>query len=187
MKIMDKHYTVLPKKEKCLMLLEQHGIVGEVLEHSKLVNKIAVFLANSLIAKTELIDLQLTDRASLLHDIGKNEDSQQHHAIVGAKILDELGFPKLAMAVKHHKGDFILNNKFNGWEELLVYYADVRVLGTDLLSLDERISRLKQMKPETVNELNNILIKQKSLESQIFQHLEFSPDDLKEKIANIAE
>ena len=187
MQIMDKHYTVLPKKEICLHWLEQHGIKGEVLEHSKLVNKIAVFLAKSLIAKTELIDLQLTDRASLLHDIGKNEDSQQHHSIVGAKILDELGYPKLAAAVKHHKGDFILNHKFNGWEELLVYYADKRVLGTDLLSLDERISRLKQMQPENIGTLSNILTKQKALESQIFQHLEFTPSDLKEKISVLSD
>ncbi|MBT3303811.1 HDIG domain-containing protein [Candidatus Woesearchaeota archaeon] len=184
---MDKHYTVLPKREKCLSLLEQHGITGQVLEHSKLVNKIAVFLANSLIAKTELIDLQLTDRASLLHDIGKNEAVQQHHSLVGAKILEELGFPKLAAAVKHHKGDFILESKFNGWEELLVYYADVRVLETDILSLDERISRLKQMKPENIAVLDKILAKQKALESQIFQHLEFSPSDLKEKITNLSD
>lgn len=186
---MDKHYTVLPKKETCLHWLEQHGIKDKILEHSKLVNKIAVFLAKSLIAKTELIDLQLTDRASLLHDIGKveAESAQQSHEVVGAKILDELGYPKLAVTVKHHKGDFILDNKFNGWEEVLVYYADKRVKGTNILSLDERIGKQKQKHPEKAEKLDQLLAKQKALESQIFQHLEFGTEDLKEKINNLSD
>lgn len=176
-----EHYTVQPKKEECIKLLERHGIKDNMMRHALMVNAVAVLLGQMLVDKQELIDLQVLDRASLLHDIFKLKD-KPFHAEKGADLLFNMGYPDIALAIRNHRIDFILKNKFNNWEELLVFYADKRVEGDRIVSIDERIDSLKKRHPEHAENMEKTREPIKELESQIFKHLNFRPEQLAEKI-----
>jgi len=177
-----EHHTKQPKREECLALLNQFSVPEGVLQHSLKVNEVAVFLGQKLVEKQELIDLQVLDRASLLHDIFKHNDSSEIHCARGAELLAKMGFPDTANAIKKHYTDFIIKSKFANWEELLVYYADKRVDGSLIVSVDERLDRLSSRHPDYSGDIEKIRANLKKLEAQLFRHLSFRPEQLAEKI-----
>ena len=62
----------LPSKEDCVHLINvTYRIPANIVNHSIQVNRLAVFLANKLNEKKEKIDIDLVDRASILHDMLK--------------------------------------------------------------------------------------------------------------------
>ncbi len=62
----------LPKEEECKhLLMNTFRVPPNILDHSILVNKIAVFLAKRLEEKKIQINIDLVDRASILHDMLK--------------------------------------------------------------------------------------------------------------------
>ncbi len=177
----NEHSTSSPKRDFCLQLLEKHGVKDNILSHSLKVNEVAVFLGNKLVSNQELIDLQLLDRASLLHDLGKAEtlNTQESHSEKGFQIMSELGYPKIARAIRHHRLAFILESKFNGWEDLLVFYADKRVLNNQIVTIEEIFKDLKERYGNQIENIEKAYPKVKDLERQLFEHLNFYPEDLK--------
>ena len=64
----------------------------------------------------------------------------EHHADVGASILEKRGEPVLARIVKCHKFSALGTSEGpQTWEEKLVYYADKRVKHDQIVSLEERL------------------------------------------------
>ena len=59
----------LPSKEECYKLLKEYHVPQNVVEHSKKVAKVALFLGDRLIKKGINVNLELVEQASLLHDL----------------------------------------------------------------------------------------------------------------------
>jgi putative nucleotidyltransferase with HDIG domain len=162
-----KKYT-LPTRKQCLNLLKEHHVPSHILKHSLAVTKLAVFLAERLKEKGLPVDVNLIDRACLLHDIVRICDFKEldyskfqqniaqeskvkwqqikerfkgiSHEDAAYNLLKEK-YPVLALAVKKHRYVAVLDEKEKPttWEEKLVYYADKRVMHDRIVPLKERL------------------------------------------------
>ena len=59
----------LPTRKECLAIIEEHHVPPHIVKHSLTAAKLAVFLAQRLTEKGIAVDVNLVDRACLLHDI----------------------------------------------------------------------------------------------------------------------
>ena len=136
----------LPTREECLHMLREHKNPENIIEHSLMVNKIANYLAKKLNENGEKIDLDLVDRASLLHDIAKfiSIDSDLWHGEKGYEILMEKGYPEIALITKEHAlSEILKKGSLKSRESRIVYYADKRVNNEIIVSLKERFEYLR--------------------------------------------
>jgi len=158
----------LPTREQCLEMAKEYHVPVHILRHSLSVAKLAVFLAERLKEKGVTIDVDLVERACLLHDIvrvcdfnqldckefGQNiaeqdkakwEEIRARYGGIGHEdaaydILRE-EYPALALTIKKHRYTAMLDEaeKPDTWEEKLVYYADMRVMHDRIVPLEERL------------------------------------------------
>jgi uncharacterized protein len=164
---MDKNN--LPTHKECLAIIEAHHIPPHIVNHSIVVAKLAVFLAQKLKEQGESIDIRLTESASLLHDIVRIcdikeldysrigrpvtaedkvkwqqlQEKYEHipHEDAAYDILKDK-YPALALTIRKHRYTALLDEKEKPvtWEEKLLYYADKRVMHDKIVSLEERLS-----------------------------------------------
>ena len=59
----------LPTRKECLAIIGEHHVPPHIVKHSLTAAKLAVFLAQRLTEKGIAVDVNLVDRACLLHDI----------------------------------------------------------------------------------------------------------------------
>ncbi len=65
-----KNYN-LPTRKECFDIIEKYHVPQHIVRHSMAVTKLAVFLAQKLKEKGIAIDVELVERACLLHDIAR--------------------------------------------------------------------------------------------------------------------
>ena len=99
---------------------------------------------NALIEKKgKKINKNLVIASALLHDI---ERLKENHVEVGANLLKKLGFPEVSEVVKKHSlytiGEENITPKTA--EEKIVFYADKRVIGNKIVSMEERFKDLEK-------------------------------------------
>jgi putative nucleotidyltransferase with HDIG domain len=176
---------LLPTRAQALALLKKYSILPNILEHSLKVNKVAVFLAKKLIEAGEKVNLDVVDRASLLHDIGKSisitEKREAQHPIIAKEILTREGYPELGHICMMHSLREIKN--LRTWEEKIVNYADTRVKHSGIVSLKERIEDLTKRYnvPESQRLTYRDLL---PLETEIFSKLKIKPNDVAKLVEN---
>ena len=175
---------MIPSREECFRLLREFRVPENVMRHTLQVNRIALYIGRKLLENGIKVDLELVDRASLLHDIDKilTLGKKPGHGDVAESLLKERGFPEIGEIIRKHRLFMILNNELRTWEEKLVYYADKRVLGDRIVSLDERMNYLRRRygitkkRLKTINDAEPLL---KKLEREIFSKAKV-PVDLRE-------
>ena len=158
----------LPTREQCFDVIKDYHMPLRVLKHSLAVNKLAVFLAERLKEKSVGVDIELIDRASLLHDMVRVCDFNKldcskfeqpvteqdkakwdrirakykeiGHEDAAYEILKEK-YPQLALTIKKHRYMAMLDEetKPTTWEEKLLYYADMRVMHDRIVPLKQRL------------------------------------------------
>jgi len=158
----------LPTRQQCFDIIKEYRVPSHILKHSLTVAKLAVFLAERLREKGEAVDVDLVDRACLLHDIARVCDFEElnygnfeqtvteqdkakwqqireryeeiRHEDAAYEILKE-EYPVLALTVRRHKYRAMLDERTrpNTWEEKLVYYADMRVMHDKIVPLKTRL------------------------------------------------
>ena len=134
----------IPTKEECLKILRDNKVPDNIIAHSKAVCDVALKIADLLQKKDFKINRELVAAGALLHDVKKI--SPNDHVIEGFEFLKSLGFEKVASVMKKHglyhldKEDFIPKT----WEEKIVFYADKRVKGDKIVSVNERFKYIKQ-------------------------------------------
>jgi uncharacterized protein len=127
-------------------ILEEQGCPPLVINHCNAVKNKAVQLSINSDSKT---DLGIIETGALLHDIGRSRTNQIDHALVGAQILEELGFPQnVIKIVERHIGAGITSKEAlelglpeknfipRTIEEKIVAHADNLISGTKEVSLD---------------------------------------------------
>ena len=175
----------LPTREQAIALLNKYKVLPNILEHSLQVNRVAVFLAKKLIEAGEKVSLDVVDRASLLHDIGKSitiaEKKEDMHHILAEKILAFEGYPALGYICRMHSLREIKN--LRTWEEKIVNYADTRVQHSEIVGLKECIEDLT--KRYNVPASQRLTYKDLlPLETEIFSKLKIKPNDIKRLVEN---
>jgi len=162
-----KKYRI-PTTEQCLEIIKLYHVPRRVIKHSFTVAKLAVFLGQRLKENSITLDVELLERAALLHDIARvcdferidnnklqqtvTEDDKAKWADIRAKykkighenaayeILKDK-YPRLAITIKKHRYMGMLDEKTRpaAWEEKLLYYADMRVMHDRIVPLEKRL------------------------------------------------
>jgi uncharacterized protein len=174
---------VVPDTNECLALLQEHHVPEHIIEHSRMVHKVALPLCRALIRRGEELDCAMVEAGSLLHDIAKmaSLDSGEGHAEAGARLLTELGFPEVGEIVRQH---VVLDDDPSVppvTEAAIVHYADKRVKHTEIVPLAERFQDLKERYGKTpaarrwMEEMESRSI---LLEKSLFRELPIRPEDI---------
>jgi uncharacterized protein len=159
----------LPTRQQCFELMQELHVPLHIKKHSIAVTKFGVFLASKLEEKGVLVDVDLVDRACLLHDIlricdlresdyrklaeaATEQDRAQwqslrteykavRHEEAAYEFLKQ-EYPELALTIKKHRYMALLDEKEGPatWEEKLVYYADKRVMADRIVPLQTRLA-----------------------------------------------
>jgi uncharacterized protein len=159
----------LPTRKECMAILAEYHVPPHIINHSKAVAKLAVFLAKRIIEKGESVDTGLLERAGLLHDMMRVNDFKESdykgfeqslpaqvkakwhqlhdkyksipHEVAAYEILKER-YPVLALNIKRHRYMALLDEKDRpeNWEEKLLYYADMRVMHDKIVPLKQRLA-----------------------------------------------
>ncbi len=96
----EKRVLEIISDEKCIEILKKAGCDGDVIEHCKVVRKLAVKIADL----TEA-DVDLVSAGALLHDIGRSRTHGIDHGVEGVKIAKELKLPKpIVRIIERHIG-----------------------------------------------------------------------------------
>ena len=135
---------IIPTKEECLKILKENNVPDNIIAHSKAVCDVALKIADLLQKKDFKINRELVAAGSLLHDVKKL--SPNDHVIEGFELLKSLGFEKVASVIKKHGLYHLDKEEFTPktLEEKIVFYADKRVKGSKIVSVDERFEYIKQ-------------------------------------------
>ena len=157
-----------------LKILKQEETPENVIEHSKAVYKKAMVIE----ANFKNADKDLIKKGALLHDIGRSKTHGISHAVEGAKIVKQYGYPEeVQNIVERHIGAGITEEESvklglpkksyipQTIEEKIVAHADNLLSGTKDVDIDFDIAKWKRKidKPEEnikrLIELDNELIK----------------------------
>jgi hypothetical protein len=159
---------LLPSPEECIDLLQECHVPLHIIKHSQAVAKLGVFLAQRIAELDFPINVDLVERACLLHDIFRvcefpledfsrfeqkvtEEDKDkwrklkeqhggaQHEDAACAYLKD--AYPILAQTIRKHRYTAIVDKDDmpRTWEEKVVYYADKRAMHDQIVPLQERL------------------------------------------------
>jgi putative nucleotidyltransferase with HDIG domain len=174
---------MIPNREECLRLMGEYGMLENIIAHSLEVAKVALFISRELNKKEQRIDLDLVKAASLLHDLTKTEclKTKEDHAKTGSQILKGMGYTRVGEVVAQHiwlekGGDPAIVS-----EEVIVNYADKRVMHERIVSLEERFNDLKERYGRDQRALEFLERMEKEtyeIENKIFLILQIDPNEL---------
>ena len=165
--------------EHCMSLLKKYNVYDNIVLHCVQVNKVAVFISKKLVESGVDVDVKLVNAASLLHDIAKHIEIEtgKDHIHEAEIILKKENAPQnLIDVVKAHLNQNI--DQFKTLEEKIVFYADMRVKHSKIVSLDERINDIRIRYSNRLHLINSISNTAKIVEKEIFSKLDIKPDDI---------
>lgn len=142
----------LPTRSEALGFLVKAGCSKSVIDHCKTVSKFAVSVARSFRNKGINVDVQLVEIGGLLHDVGRSKTHTVNHGLVGGEIARSLGLPDpLILVIERHVGGGVPKGEAarlgwpakdylpKTWEEKIVCYADKRVEGLGIVSIEQAL------------------------------------------------
>jgi putative nucleotidyltransferase with HDIG domain len=173
----------LPSRKTCFALIHEMGMMDHIIHHSVMVSQVARFLGNCLLKTYPALDIRLTERSALLHDITKTRSfvTGEMHSETGKILLEEMGFPEVANIIRQHVilDHYSMNDPVTEIE--IVNYSDKRILHDQIVSLDERLEYILNKYGKNKDYSNRIHIMWENtilLEEKLFKTLDFEPDSL---------
>lgn len=198
----------LPSEEQCRGLFQQYKVPRSILQHCQQVRRIAFFLAQKLRQKGLPLHPELVEKAAFLHDLFKTValeklDSslqpyspeeiamwqslrekypQKAEGEVAYLVLND-DYPELALLLREF-GDH--QKTLHSWEEIVLRYADARVLRNKIVSLDERKSYVKQTYSSFFPffDFDALFQQFQQHEQKIMKEINLNPEELAEKVEN---
>ena len=166
--------------EEAIELLYRTGCSSSVIQHCRVVSRLAVKLARKLKRNGTDVDVRLVTIGGLLHDIGRSKTHKIDHGVVGATIIHSFGLPiSIVQIVERHIGSGIpaeeavelgLPNKDlipETLEEKIVSYADKLIEGDREISFDEALKKLR----DDLGEFHPAVKRFEKAHSELFQKL----------------
>ncbi|MCQ1537161.1 TIGR00295 family protein [Methanosarcina sp. KYL-1] len=156
---------------EAILLLEEAGCAPNVIEHCREVASLAVEIAERVKAAGHEVDLELVEAGALLHDLGRCRTHGISHAVEGFRLAKDTGIkPELSEIIKRHIGAGISREEARelglpdddyfprSLEEKIVAHADNLVRGTQRITIEERIARMrkKQVGEEVVQRVKKL-------------------------------
>ncbi|MEK6938560.1 MAG: HD domain-containing protein [Nanoarchaeota archaeon] len=200
----------LPSESQCLDWFEQFKVPKNIFEHCSKVREVANFLAQELKKSGINIDLELVDRSALLHDLFKvvsfkelvpnkyhgyifsaeeismwrflREKFPNMHEGEASFIFFKEDYPELALGLKTICGTA---ERERTWEELIVYYADLRVFRNEIVSVAERTAYLQEIYPHGSEWWDNELVLIQEYEQKIIKTIGKNPESLSTEIKSL--
>jgi putative nucleotidyltransferase with HDIG domain len=189
--------TQVPDVAQCFRLMEEYAMLPNIRRHSIIVAQVALQIIDGFEENKSdffsLPDRSLIAAGALLHDIAKTPCLKNgcDHAMEGACICLQLGYPEIASIVeehvvlKDHNAERRRIGRFNATE--IIYYADKRVRHEEIVNLEDRLEYILEhygMGDPGMHKLIRINFdKCVDLEQHLFAFLPFLPDQLAGKIA----
>jgi putative nucleotidyltransferase with HDIG domain len=176
--------ATVPSVTACFRLMELHGMLPNIREHSVVVAAVASLIARPLSQQGLPIDINTVVAGALLHDIGKTPSlaNDHNHARVGADICRNHGLATMALIVEQH---IVLRNfQLQGalTEAEIVFYADKRVNHDQVVDLEDRqhyiLERYGSNNPERRRLIKQNFQVYQAVEQKIFALLPFGPDEV---------
>jgi len=172
----------LPSREECIAMFDEFDVPENVRAHSFMVNKVSVFLAQKLKEAGEDVDVDLVDRASLLHDLDKIPTLHNHkHGHISLEILEKKGHKRVGEVIKKHVFHDILDEGLKTWEEKIVSYADKICQEDYIVSLDKRFAygrkKYAHFQSPRTREAEELYFR---LEKEIFEKIKMTPEQLRQ-------
>ena len=135
---------IIPTREECLKILKENSVPDNIVSHLKAVYDFSLKVCDLLEKKGIHINRDLVAVGALLHDIKKMAPGD--HVTEGYELVKSLGIPEVATIIKKHGLYHLEDEEFvpKTWEEKIVFYADKRVKGDKIVSVDERFDYVKQ-------------------------------------------
>lgn len=161
---------MVPSRNECLSLFEELKVPENVRQHCIAVETVAEKLA-SIIFGNGSKKAEICARAALLHDICKL--SSPSHSDDGAKLVERRGWNELAKPIRNHALHKALEAELST-EDKIVYYADKRVIGNKIVSLQDRLSYIRKRYGTdngTDNEMLQKIIKSEEKANEIEKEL----------------
>jgi len=182
----------VPSVDESYTLLKRYHVPDHIIQHSEMVYKVAVFLADELNNQGEHLSIAEIEAAALLHDITKMEGIKTHqdHAKTGRGLLYKLGFQKIGEIVAEHIKLHEGRNSLPISEEEIINYSDKRVMHTRVVTLAERFADLrnrygfKDLDTKIINRIRMLESETYELENKIFSKLNFIPEELSSFISS---
>ena len=173
----------LPSRKKCLRLMDQHRMLGNIVSHSLEVTRVALFLCKELNKRGQRINSGLVEAASLLHDLAKTEclSTKEDHAQQGYELLKKMGYDRIGQVVAQHIQIWKEGNPSCVSEEEVVNYADKRVCHDRVVSLEARFQDLKDRYGRgrtSLGQLKGLEEATLEIERKIFSILQMDPNAL---------
>lgn len=174
---------MIPTTVECFNLLQQYNVPEHIVQHSRVVHGVALYLCQELNRHGENLDQSSVEAGALLHDIAKMEslNKSENHSRAGALLLSRLGYGGIAEIVRQH---VILDGQTLPdmvTEAAVVHYADKRVRHTTIVSLAERFQDLRERygkEPAGLSFLAELENKSFLLEKRLFRRLPIRPESL---------
>ncbi len=176
----------IPSIDRCYKLLKRYHVPDHIVQHSKTVCKVAIFLAEELNEQGENLCIPEIQAAAFLHDITKMEglNRRQDHAKTGKELLVKLGFQRIGEIVAEHIKLQEGRNSPPLSKEEIINYSDKRVMHTKVVTLAERFAdlkkryRVKGMDKNSIQQILALEYETYDLEKRIFAKLDFTPQKL---------
>lgn len=103
------------------------------------------------------------------------------HEEAAYEILSDMGEGRLATLIKSHRFSNILEDGLKTWEEKILYYADKRVEGDEIVTLEKRLEEGKKRNAVTTEQKlasDMAMPKILKLEEEICEVANISPRDI---------
>ena len=182
----------VPSVDESYTLLKRYHVPDHIIQHSEMVCKVAVFLADELNNQGEHLSIAEIEAGALLHDITKMKgiETRQDHAKTGKELLYKLGFKRIGQIVAEHIKLHEGRNSVSISEEELINYSDKRVMHARVVTLSERFTDLrrrygfKNLDTKIINRIRMLESETYKLENKVFSKLNFTPEELSSFISS---
>jgi molybdenum cofactor cytidylyltransferase len=129
---MDRHD--IPSDAECRALMIRQDVSQNIIKHCRAVAHLARHMATALNAAGCRLDIERIVSAARIHDLARG---CSHHAAEGARILREMGFPRIADIVEVHM-DCMIKKEAPITEAEVVFLADKCIHEDRIISMEER-------------------------------------------------
>ncbi|MCK5230397.1 MAG: HDIG domain-containing protein [Desulfobulbaceae bacterium] len=180
---------MIPSVEECFRIMDQYRMLENIRAHTIVVAGIAELIGRRLRDAGMNISIEVVVAGAMMHDIGKTPclNTRERHDLKGKEICLKHGFHEIAAIVGEH---VILKNggPFTDLtEKELVFYADKRVNHDKIVSLEERMAYVLERYGRNDDYFLHLIRKNfevcQVIENRVFEHLDQTPNDLAEMVA----
>ncbi len=176
----------IPSKEECFQLLCETDTMDHIAHHSFQVCRVAMCLTDKLTAQNFVLNRDLIEAAAILHDVTKTRNIRtgERHAETGSDMLNDIGYPEVADLIRQHVRLDVYGLAIPNEAEI-VNYSDKRVLHENIVSLEDRMAYILERYGTTPESRVYIAInwkKTQELETKLFHHLTFLPQELQTQV-----